>query len=449
MPMKRELTEKEREMIRDFILRDKEFEEGTVEFTLSDEERKEMPEWEAKERAEFERWCPITIIDASKAPKTTALKQAYWTAWQARARHAEGQAATRMSHGIDVQAFWDAQAEWSQATFGTDQDRDHIGPLKHLAKEAVEAQVRPSDPFEIADCLFLTFDAARRSGLTLTKLIEVCNEKLAINKARKWDKPTDDNPVEHVRVATQTPLTPAGTDRLLTAIDAYRSGYSCGYADAKNGQSMRDKDAACLFFGVHGVPDIAASPDAKTREAIANVRLDQGECGTRLVPEHAANEYRVFQAEHDDSGSKNKHLIVWRGTETLKAEEVEAALNEPCGCCSTMLEELIEFTKCPDNEDVVEHVKRLLGAAPQLPECSGCTNPYSEGTHCWETKQHPQPFAKGMTAEKFLDDNVGEQLAARTRTVCIAAMEAWHASQTAADAEVRKALAEQRTRCKN
>jgi dATP/dGTP diphosphohydrolase len=98
-----------------------------------------------------------------------------------------------------VQRFWNAQAEWSQATFGTDNERDHIGPLKHLAKEAVEAQVRPSDPVEIADCLFLVFDAARRSGMTLDTLISVAEQKLLVNKFRKWQKPTDDNPVEHVR----------------------------------------------------------------------------------------------------------------------------------------------------------------------------------------------------------------------------------------------------------
>jgi hypothetical protein len=98
-----------------------------------------------------------------------------------------------------IQAFWDAQAEWSQATFGLDTERDHVGALKHLAKEAVEAQVRPADHIEIADCLFLTFDAARRAGLTLTKLIETAEQKLVVNKARKWNKPTTDEPVEHVR----------------------------------------------------------------------------------------------------------------------------------------------------------------------------------------------------------------------------------------------------------
>ena len=62
-----------------------------------------------------------------------------------------------------AQRFWDALAEWSQATFGTDAERGAIGPLKHLEKEAREAQ-EALDPIEIADCLLLVFDAARRSG---------------------------------------------------------------------------------------------------------------------------------------------------------------------------------------------------------------------------------------------------------------------------------------------
>jgi hypothetical protein len=52
---------------------------------------------------------------------------------------------------------------------------------------------------EIADCLFLVFDAARRAGMTLDVLLNFCEKKLEINKARKWSKPTTDEPVEHIR----------------------------------------------------------------------------------------------------------------------------------------------------------------------------------------------------------------------------------------------------------
>jgi hypothetical protein len=99
-----------------------------------------------------------------------------------------------------LQEFWNAQSEWSQATFGTDAERGPIGPLKHLEKEAREAQEHPTDPFEFADCLFLVFDSARRAGFTLDQLTRFCWQKLEINKQRKYPKTTDMNAaVEHER----------------------------------------------------------------------------------------------------------------------------------------------------------------------------------------------------------------------------------------------------------
>ena len=82
-------------------------------------------------------------------------------------------------------------AEWSQATFGTDAERGAIGPLKHLEKEVREAQ-EALDPIEIADCLLLVFDAARRLGLTLDQLMDAAEWKLEVNKMRKWNRPTSD-----------------------------------------------------------------------------------------------------------------------------------------------------------------------------------------------------------------------------------------------------------------
>ena len=51
------------------------------------------------------------------------------------------------------------------------------------------------------------------------------------------------------------------------------------------------------------------------------------------------------------------------------AKEAGEAAVPTCGCCSEMLKELVEFTKCPPDEDVVEHVKKLLATpAPFLHE---------------------------------------------------------------------------------
>ena len=105
-----------------------------------------------------------------------------------------------LSTGERVQKFWNEHSEWSQATFGTDAERGPVGALKHLEKEAREAQAKPTDLEEYADCLFLTFDAARRAGLTLDTLLNETFAKLEKNKKRRWVKPANsDEPIEHER----------------------------------------------------------------------------------------------------------------------------------------------------------------------------------------------------------------------------------------------------------
>lgn len=95
------------------------------------------------------------------------------------------------------------QSEWSQATFGRDSERGPIGALKHLEKEAVEAQKAvqfPSDlREELADCLLLLLDATRRGHFNLDDIVRAAQAKMVVNKQRTWPKPTSDEPVEHVR----------------------------------------------------------------------------------------------------------------------------------------------------------------------------------------------------------------------------------------------------------
>jgi hypothetical protein len=93
------------------------------------------------------------------------------------------------------------QSEWSQRTFGVDAERGPIGALKHLEKEAKEAQQAVGTDelvVELADCFLLLLDATRRSGFKLDALIEAAQAKMEINKQRDWPKPTSDEPVEHI-----------------------------------------------------------------------------------------------------------------------------------------------------------------------------------------------------------------------------------------------------------
>lgn len=100
---------------------------------------------------------------------------------------------------LSLREFWDQHAIWSQATFGSDQERGPSGPLKHLSKEVEEALSDPTDREEYADMLFLVFDSCRRAGFTYDDLLEAVNAKFIVNKGRKWGKASLTEPVEHVR----------------------------------------------------------------------------------------------------------------------------------------------------------------------------------------------------------------------------------------------------------
>jgi hypothetical protein len=109
-------------------------------------------------------------------------------------------------------------SDWSQATFGTDSERGPIGAIRHLQKEAREAEtaavvvaatwpdselapLRTADlQEELADCLLLLLDANRRAGFSLPNLIDAAAAKMVKNKARTWPAPlAGDLPTEHVK----------------------------------------------------------------------------------------------------------------------------------------------------------------------------------------------------------------------------------------------------------
>lgn len=87
-------------------------------------------------------------------------------------------------------------AEWSQATFG---NVGPIGPLKHLAKEAMESAAEPDDLSEWADMQFLMWDAQRRAGITDEQITQAMIEKLAVNKQREWPEPKEGEPRMHIQ----------------------------------------------------------------------------------------------------------------------------------------------------------------------------------------------------------------------------------------------------------
>lgn len=89
-----------------------------------------------------------------------------------------------------------AHAEWSKKTFG---NVGPVGPLKHLAKEALEAAAEPGHLDEWADLQFLLWDAQRNAGITDEQITAAMIAKLEVNKARKWPEPKDGEPRLHIK----------------------------------------------------------------------------------------------------------------------------------------------------------------------------------------------------------------------------------------------------------
>lgn len=112
--------------------------------------------------------------------------------------------------------LWGEVSEWSQRTFGGDEERGPVGPLGHMKKEVDEAleAMRLGRPFqevldEFADLQILLRDAARRQRISLDLLLVASLDKMARNRARVYIKPTDPNAIsEHVRDQFTTPPLP-------------------------------------------------------------------------------------------------------------------------------------------------------------------------------------------------------------------------------------------------
>lgn len=108
---------------------------------------------------------------------------------------------TPESIGVSLVNFWKDHCDWSQKTFGMDNEKNHLPALHKLVDEVKETIESPYDKTEFADCLILLFDAFRRSGGTLEEFIEAAQTKLNINKTRTWGTPDHRGVVRHIKTS--------------------------------------------------------------------------------------------------------------------------------------------------------------------------------------------------------------------------------------------------------
>ena len=99
--------------------------------------------------------------------------------------------------GIKFKSFTQNHRAWSDAVFGTPDQRNCIGPLKHMKLEIDEVIAKPFDKFEWADCVLLLTDAQRRAGFNWDIILDYAVMKLEINKNRKWNVPINGEPCVH------------------------------------------------------------------------------------------------------------------------------------------------------------------------------------------------------------------------------------------------------------
>lgn len=109
-----------------------------------------------------------------------------------------------------LQSFISDVSKWADETFGPDRPTMPIlDKLKVEILELVEAQemyedspempeTRKKRDLELADCFIILFNLIDREGLSMEDILDVCKEKLDINKTRKWKRVVGTPVYQHV-----------------------------------------------------------------------------------------------------------------------------------------------------------------------------------------------------------------------------------------------------------
>ena len=97
----------------------------------------------------------------------------------------------------DWQKLQDEIEKWSDNQFGF--NRPPTGSINHLIKEVQELKEEQYCLEEYADCLMLILDAARMAGYNCDNLFKATQDKLKVNKNRKWGPLDKDGVSEHIR----------------------------------------------------------------------------------------------------------------------------------------------------------------------------------------------------------------------------------------------------------
>lgn len=93
--------------------------------------------------------------------------------------------------------------KWQKETFGSATALSKIAHLKEEIKELEIELCFHDEPekalMEFADCFTLLFGAADSYGLSYELICKAIDDKMAINRKRKWGEPKANGVVNHIR----------------------------------------------------------------------------------------------------------------------------------------------------------------------------------------------------------------------------------------------------------
>lgn len=102
---------------------------------------------------------------------------------------------------MNVQKTMDDIKAWTDVQFP---EQSVLGKLSHLKEEITELQnavdngIKADIDDELADCWILLLNATSYLNYNEKDIKSIIDNKLAINKARKWGKPTREGIVHHI-----------------------------------------------------------------------------------------------------------------------------------------------------------------------------------------------------------------------------------------------------------
>jgi len=92
-------------------------------------------------------------------------------------------------------------SKWQNETFG---QATALSKTAHLKQEVKELRKdlkndSPAKKLEFADCFILLFGAAASDGMSYEDICNAIDEKMEINKSRKWGNPDKNGVINHLK----------------------------------------------------------------------------------------------------------------------------------------------------------------------------------------------------------------------------------------------------------